>query len=153
DAGDDAGAVKGSVFAAALGTLALIALGVWQIERREWKLALIDRVDQRVHATPVDAPGPAAWRTLNKENSEYLRVTLSGHFLEGRETLVRAVTELGGGYWVMAPLRTDEGFVVLVNRGFVPPEKRDPASRPDADTGQRVTLTGLLRMTEPKGGF
>ncbi|MGY4413928.1 cytochrome oxidase assembly protein ShyY1 [Bradyrhizobium sp. LB7.1] len=32
----------------------LIALGVWQIERRAWKLALIDRVEQRVHC-----PGPA----------------------------------------------------------------------------------------------
>jgi surfeit locus 1 family protein len=145
--------VKWSVVAAALGTLALVALGVWQIERREWKLALIDRVERRVHATPVAAPGPAAWSTLTKENSEYLRVTVSGHFIEGRETLVRAVTALGGGFWVMAPLRTDEGFVVLVNRGFVPPEKRDPASRPDSEAGNRVTLTGLLRMTEPKGGF
>lgn len=136
---------------AALGTLALIALGVWQLERREWKLALIDRVEQRVHGAPVPAPGPDAWAALNRENSEYLHVTVTGRFLDDRETRVRAVTALGGGFWVMAPLRTATGFIVLVNRGFVAPEKRDPASRPDADS--RVTITGLLRITEPQGAF
>jgi surfeit locus 1 family protein len=137
---------------AALGTAVLIALGVWQLERREWKLALIDRVEKRVHATPVAAPGPDAWARINAENSEYLHVTATGHFIAGRETLVRATTALGAGYWVMAPLRTDAGFVVLVNRGFVPPEKREPASRVYAGGDAPVTITGLLRITEPKGG-
>jgi surfeit locus 1 family protein len=145
---------------AALGTAAFLALGVWQLERREWKLALIARVEQRVHATPVAAPGPDRWATLTRENAEYRRVTATGHFLEDRETLVRAVTALGGGFWVMAPFRTDEGFTVLVNRGFVSPGWRDanpaagarePASsRTDAGP---VAITGLVRMTEPKGGF
>jgi len=53
---------------------------------------------------------------------------------------------------VLTPLRTTDGNVVLVNRGFVPPERREPATRRDADTGA-VTVTGLLRMTEPKGAF
>jgi surfeit locus 1 family protein len=150
---------------AALGTAVLMSLGVWQVERRAWKLALIDRVEKRVHAAPVAAPGPNAWPGVNAENSEYLHVKATGHFIAGRETLVRASTALGPGYWVMAPLQTDQGFVVLVNRGFVPPEKRDPASRADATTGgdgasrahgsadAPVTITGLLRMTEPKGAF
>jgi surfeit locus 1 family protein len=137
----------------ALGTIALVALGVWQLERREWKLALIDRVEHRVHAPPIAAPGPDAWAALNKENSEYLHVSVTGRFIEGHETLVQAVTALGGGYWVMAPLRTDAGFIVLVNRGFVPFEKRDPASRAPTDADAPANITGLLRMTEPKGAF
>jgi surfeit locus 1 family protein len=144
---------------AALGTAGFLALGVWQIERREWKLTLIERVEQRVRAAPIAAPGPDRWAALTRENAEYRRVTATGHFLEGRETLVRAVTALGGGFWVMAPLRTDEGFTVLVNRGFVSPGWRDanptsgvraPASRTEASP---VAITGLVRMTEPKGGF
>lgn len=135
---------------ALFGTLGLSALGVWQLERREWKLDLIERVNQRVHAPPVAAPGPAQWPTLNKENAEYLRVHVTGEFIEGRETLVQAVTELGGGFWVMAPLRTDQGFVVLVNRGFVPSDQRDPAPR--ALTGT-VSIIGFLRMSEPGGAF
>ncbi|MFZ3117782.1 MAG: SURF1 family cytochrome oxidase biogenesis protein, partial [Variovorax sp.] len=52
---------------AALAFLALlvfcgfVALGTWQVERRAWKLDLIERVDARVHAAPVDAPSRAAW--------------------------------------------------------------------------------------------
>lgn len=133
-----------------LGALGLGALGVWQLERLEWKRALIDRVETRVHAAPVPAPGPAQWPALNRDNAEYLRVRVEGRFLPGRETLVQAVTERGGGFWVMAPLRTNEGFIVLVNRGFVPLEQRDPAPRVQPGA---VTITGLVRMTEPGGAF
>jgi surfeit locus 1 family protein len=105
---------------AVLATVGFCALGVWQLERREWKLALIDRVERRIHAEPVAPPGPADWTKVNRESSEYLRVTATGHFLPGRETRVYATTALGGGFWVMAPFQTDAGFIVLVNRGFVP---------------------------------
>ena len=57
------------------------------------------------------------------------------------------------GFWVVTPLRTTSGDVVLVNRGFVPPERRDPATRGEGDPQAEVTVTGLLRMTEPKGAF
>ena len=40
----------------------LVALGVWQLERRAWKLDLIARVDARLAAGPVAAPGPGRWR-------------------------------------------------------------------------------------------
>jgi surfeit locus 1 family protein len=143
---------------AVLGTVGFGALGVWQEERREWKLALIERVEQRIHATPVAAPGPSRWPALNRENAEYLRVTAAGQFLEGHDTLVQALTARGAGYWVLTPLQTDEGFVVLVNRGFVGQSEakglRARGSRNDADPpAGHVSVTGLLRLTEPSGGF
>ena len=131
-----------------LGVAGFIALGIWQLERRVWKLALIEHVEQRVHAAPVAAPGPTEWRSLTAENAEYQRVTVTGRFLDDRDTRVQAVTALGGGFWVMTPFRTNQGFVVLVNRGFVPLEQRHLA-----ENSGEVTLTGLLRMSEPKGGF
>jgi surfeit locus 1 family protein len=134
---------------AVLATLAFCALGVWQVQRREWKLALIERVEQRVHAEPVAPPGPAEWAAVTRENTEYLRVATAGHFLPGKETLVQAVTELGGGFWVIAPFQTDSGFVVLVNRGFVPLNARSTAGAGDTPT----RITGLVRMSEPGGGF
>lgn len=136
-----------------LGVAGLTALGVWQLERRVWKLALIERVEERVHAAPVPAPGPGAWPAVSAANDEYRRVRATGTFLNDRETLVQAVTTLGGGFWVLTPFRTDDGFTVLVNRGFVPPDKRDPASRAGGQIAGPTTVTGLLRMTEPKGGF
>ena len=138
---------------ALLGIAGLIALGIWQIERRAWKLALIDRVEQRIHAVPGPMPSPASWPAIDAASDEYRRVTVSGRFLHDRETLVQAVTEKGPGFWVLTPLQTADGTVVLINRGFVPPERRDPASRRDGNPATPVAITGLLRLTEPKGGF
>jgi surfeit locus 1 family protein len=136
-----------------LGVVVLIALGVWQIERRTWKLALIERVEARVHAAPVAMPAPPSWPAITAASDEYRHVTVSGRFLHADETLVQAVTSDGPGFWVLTPLRTADGTTVLVNRGFVPPDRRDPATRRDGAPQGAVSVTGLLRMSEPKGGF
>ncbi|MFT3972994.1 MAG: SURF1 family protein [Amaricoccus sp.] len=127
----------------------LLGLGVWQVERRAWKLDLIARTDARLAAAPVAAPGPADWAGIGKAD-EYTRVTATGHFLSDRETPVLAVTVHGSGAWILTPLVTPE-FTVLVNRGFVPPDRRDPATR--TPPAGEVTVTGLLRVSEPGGGF
>ncbi len=102
---------------------------------------------------PVAPPAPADWIRVSDARDAYRRVRVTGRFDHAHETFVRAVSDLGGGYWVMTPLRTDRGFTVLVNRGFVPPERRDPAARKQGLPTGEVTVTGLLRITEPKGGF
>ncbi|GAA4344505.1 hypothetical protein GCM10023165_27730 [Variovorax defluvii] len=129
------------------------ALGVWQLERRAWKLALIERVETRVHAAPVDIPPPARWPQVSAASDEYRHVRLSGTFLHDRETLVQASTVLGPGHWVLTPMRTAQGTIVLVNRGFVPADRRERASRSANEPAGEVQLSGLLRMSEPGGGF
>jgi surfeit locus 1 family protein len=128
-----------------------LALGVWQVQRLEWKLALIDRIKQRVQAAPVAVPGPAGWQAVNRESNEYSRVQVVGHFDHSRATLVRASTELGRGFWVVTPLQTTAGFWVLVNRGFVPAADSLQASPPDGVDPQ--VISGLLRLSEPGGSF
>jgi surfeit locus 1 family protein len=130
-----------------------LALGVWQIERRAWKLVLIEAVEARAHAAPVPAPPPRAWQGIDAAGDAYRRVVVRGRLLNDRETLVQALTEQGGGYWVMTPLAAEGGFTVLVNRGFVPPERANPRSRAEGLTGRPVTIVGLLRVSEPKGRF
>lgn len=141
------------VLVALLAIAGLIALGVWQIERRTWKLALIERVEQRVHAAAEPVPAPASWPAVNAAGDEYRHITVTGRFLHDRETLVQAVTDAGAGFWVLTPLQTEDGAVVLINRGFVPPERRERATRLAGDPAGEVRITGLLRITEPKGGF
>jgi surfeit locus 1 family protein len=128
-------------------------LGVWQLERLAWKRDLIARVDARVHAAPAEPPGPKAWSQISAQGDAYRRVRLAGVFENDRETLVQAVTEKGPGFWVMTPFRSDAGYVVLVNRGFVPPELRAPATRPAGLIDGHTSVTGLLRISEPHGGF
>ena len=132
---------------------ALAALGTWQVQRRAWKHDLVARVEARIHAEPVEAPGPATWDGLTPEADAYRRVRATGRLRHDRETLVQAVTDLGAGYWVMTPLERTDGTTLLVNRGFVPTDRRDPATRSEGQGAGPVTLTGLLRLSEPGGAF
>jgi len=141
------------MIAALAGIGVLIGLGVWQVQRLAWKRDLIERVEQRVHAPPVAAPGREQWPDVDRANSEYRRVTVRGHYRNDLETPVQAVTERGGGFWVLTPFVTDAGYTVLINRGFVPFPQRDPASRPQGQIEGETSVTGLLRMSEPGGGY
>ena len=141
------------VLSGLLGILLFLGLGIWQLERRVWKLDLIARVDQRIHAPVVDAPGPPSWNGLSAPDYEYRHVRLAGRFLGGANTLVQAVTELGGGYWVLTPMRADGGFVVLVNRGFIPQERKAEFERESGGSTAPAAVDGLLRVSEPGGGF
>jgi surfeit locus 1 family protein len=130
------------------GSLLFLGLGAWQVERRAWKLDMIERVDARVNAPPVAAP----FRSIDPRADEYRRVRVTGMFLHGRETLVDALTEQGAGFWVMTPLQTSDGMI-LVNRGFVPPERKSLSKRLAGQRPGIVTVTGLLRLSEPGGRF
>lgn len=143
-------------FMAVLGALffaLFLSLGIWQVERLQWKLDLIARVDARVHADPVAAPGKDDWANVNQADDEYRHVMLTGSYLNDKEVLVRALTERGSGFWVLTPLRSDDGTLTFINRGFIPDAKRDPSSRVETQIAGETTVTGLLRMPEPDGFF
>jgi surfeit locus 1 family protein len=127
------------------------ALGIWQIERLGWKLDLIARVDARVNAMPVNVPVEADWPLVNAARNEYQHVQISGHFLNDKEALVYASTERGPGYWVLTPLVGTDGVTVFVNRGFVPLDRKEATTRQAGEVAGAVTVTGLLRLNEPKG--
>ena len=128
--------------------LGFIALGAWQVQRRAWKLDLIQRVEARVHAAPGAAPAPADWPTINAARDEYKHIRLDGRYLPAHDTLVQAVTELGPGFWLLTPFQTQDGSIVLINRGFVPNARKVTAPSPAT-----TQVAGLLRLSEPGGGF
>jgi len=139
---------------AALAALSvLLYLGLWQLDRLAWKENLIDQVEAGVSAAPVAAPGPDEWNSL-KEADDYRHVSLTGRFLEGAVYYYTALTNPAGafsgpGLMVYAPVRTEDGWVVLVNRGFIP-QGLDPARLERAATPPKGSfrLTGLLRLSE-----
>jgi surfeit locus 1 family protein len=150
---------------AVLGSLLIVlfaGLGTWQVQRLSWKLALIERVNARVAAPPQAAPSVARWSEVTRANDEYRRVSLAGYFLHDYSTPVQAVSELGAGYWLLTPLCTQDGSIVLVNRGFIAasenrpgryPARRAPAQACQPGPGARHAVLGLLRLPEPGGGF
>ncbi|WEK52360.1 MAG: SURF1 family protein [Candidatus Kaistia colombiensis] len=137
----------------------LCSLGMWQVQRLHWKEALIAQVDSRLKEAPVAAPGPGAWKTLDLTEADYTPVTVTGEFLHDDEAhLYNALMDprgpVGGvGWFVFTPLRTDEGWIVYVNRGFVPVDKEAASTRPEGQVQGRVTVTGLLRRPETPGRF
>lgn len=131
----------------------LISLGSWQIQRLGWKHDLIARVEQNIHAPATPAPDLENWQQADKKSNEYRAVYVTGHYLNDKEIHVGALTEKGSGYWIMAPFKRDNGETIYINRGFVPTALRDAAKRITGQIEGETKVTGLLRLTEPKGFF
>ncbi len=124
----------------------LIGLGLWQVERGEWKADLLARIERQNAAPPAVLPAriddPAAW--------EFRRVRVEGRFLTGREMPLAGRIHGGQpGYHIVTPLlRTDrpDAPAVLVNRGFVPVDRLDPATRPHSLPAGPVMVEGIARL-------
>ena len=57
------------------------------------------------------------------------------------------------GYYLLTPLKLAPGATVMVNRGFVPTDLRDPARRPESQSKGEVAITGLVRAPETRNSF
>jgi len=136
----------------------LIGLGMWQLERKEWKEALVAALAERLAAPPVALPPPRDWPNLAPAD-EFLRVAMTAAFENDKEGLVFTSgstlrDDAGGpGYWVFTPARLADGSIVMVNRGFVPEGRQNPATRQDGQVTGPVAMTGALRFAEPPGLF
>ncbi len=120
-----------------------IVLGNWQLRRLDWKLNLMDAVETRAFQAPVTLPP----EPITAEEHAYLRVALSGSYRHQHSQRVKALTELGGGSWLLTPLESERGYV-WINRGFVP-SGTDVSDWTQPQGVQQIT--GLLRMSEPGG--
>lgn len=122
----------------------LLGLGTWQMRRLEWKEALIATIQSRIHSQPVPlATVLAADKTI--ADMEYLPVTLAGVFDHRYERHFFATHDGASGFYVYTPLRLDGGDWIFVNRGFVPYEKKDPATRAAGQVQGHLEITGLVR--------
>lgn len=126
-----------------LALVILLGLGTWQVERLAWKTKLIDTVAQRMSAPPRAITGADLASV-----GEYERVKVEGRFLNDREMHMLARSKAGNeiGYQVLTPFEIAGGGTVIVNRGFVPSERRDPATRPEGQIDGTTTVTGIARF-------
>lgn len=138
----------------------LIGLGTWQLQRLHWKEALVARIHARTAAPPVPLPSVSAWATLDLDEWEYRQVAVTGTFRNDLESRAYALLGeakgplSGPGYWIMTPLEiAGGGGTVLINRGFVPFDRGDPATRPGGTVEGEVTVHGLLRRPEDRNAF
>lgn len=139
-----------SVFSAAM-VAVLIGLGVWQLQRRVEKHALIAMLDQRLAAAPVPLPALADWPSLTPARDEFRRVRFSAAFAARPEAHVFSSGSgvradiTSPGVWVFAPARVQGSGIVVVNRGFAPEGQFERIAPPPSG---EVVLTGYLRFPE-----
>lgn len=144
-----------------VGLAILIALGMWQLERRAWKEDLVARLATRSQAEPGPLLPEAQWPDWRADADEFRRVRLTGAFLHEREILVHGLRPGAPGapgsailgYYVFTPLRQADGAIVFVNRGFVPTELKNPATRARGQVEAPVTVTGIVRAPEVRTLF
>jgi surfeit locus 1 family protein len=142
-----------------LATAVLIGLGTWQMQRLHWKEGLLAEIAERTQAPPLTIASSSDIARLSSGPDEYRRVAVTGTFRNEDSVQVYALLgeprgRFGGaGAWVITPLVLDDGGIVLVNRGFVPAERRDPATWSDPVPQGRLVVTGLLRAPEQPNLF
>ena len=152
------GIIEPTVFAL-VGIAILVGLGIWQLDRKVWKENLIAAMTERLNREPADLPPRDRWAQLDQQKEEFARVGFPAEFLPGQEALVYSAGSAfrpdvqGPGYWVFAPARLAGGSIVIVDRGFVPLDRKDPASRAQGEPKGSVDIVGIVRWPETRGMF
>ncbi|HEY0234324.1 MAG TPA: SURF1 family protein [Afipia sp.] len=141
----------------------LTGLGVWQLQRRIEKHALIAALTERLATAPVPLQSPSDWKNLSPARDEFRRVSFTATFEPKPDAMVyssgSAVREdiAGPGTWAFLPARLADGSIVVVNSGFVQNTMQDRAQQDRAAgrlvTGVPVVLTGYLRFPESAGAL
>jgi surfeit locus 1 family protein len=123
----------------------LMALGSWQVHRLHWKEGLIAQRQAAIAGPSIPLPATlAAARDL-----EFHHVRLEGTFRNRAELYRHAIAADGtAGFHVVTPFVLSSGRTIFVDRGFVPEDRRDPATRAAGQLAGPVTVTGLLRLPE-----
>jgi cytochrome oxidase assembly protein ShyY1 len=145
-------------------TLALlIGLGVWQLQRRVEKHALIAQLTERLAAEPGALPPPAQWNTLTSARDEFRRVRFSATYQQRPDAMVYSSGSAirddvsGPGTWAFLPARLPSGESIVINTGFVQNTMQDRGQQDRAVvrlvTGAPVTLTGYIRFPESPGAL
>jgi cytochrome oxidase assembly protein ShyY1 len=138
-----------------------VGLGLWQLQRRVEKHALIAALTERLAAASAPLPPRSQWRALTAERDEFRRVSFSATYARLADAMVyssgSAVRDdiSGPGTWAFLPARLSSDETVAVNAGFVPNTMQDRGVEDRAVaplvTDRPVTLTGYLRFPERAG--
>ncbi|VDM49019.1 unnamed protein product [Toxocara canis] len=121
------------------------ALGCWQVQRLRWKLGLIDQLKSQLNIDAIPFP--------DDKQCEFFRNKFSG-FKEKSGGLVASSSVSSHGAHVITPFKlAKSGRIIMINRGWVPPEKISPKCRKDAQIKGEVTLDAIVRHSEKRPQF
>ena len=119
--------------------LTLLSLGFWQIYRLNWKLELIEQIENSLKNDPVELT------IIEKKN--YLRIKTSGEIDFDKQIYLYNLNDAGKpGFEVINPIKIgDENY--LMNRGWIPFEKKD---LPEINLVDQNQIVGTIMLqTKP----
>ncbi len=127
----------------------LLGLGFWQIERMQWQDALIEEIRTRGAAPAVALPNS---RRIGLEDLIFRPVTVTGRYdWESEFFLLHKVRKGRPGINLIVPLvRADGAGIVLVDRGWIPLERREPETRAGSQPDGDIAVTGIVLTPEPR---
>lgn len=138
-----------------------VGLGVWQLQRRAEKHALIAALTERLAAAPGALPQASQWSALVPARDEFRRVRFVATWQPRPDAMVYSAGSAvrdditGPGTWAFLPATLTSGEIVVINAGFVQNTMQDRAQQDRAVTrlitGEPATLTGYLRFPESAG--
>jgi len=138
-----------------------VGLGLWQLQRRVEKHALIAALTERLAAAPAALPPPSQWSALTPEKDEFRRVSFAATYASRPDAMVYSAGSAvradisGPGTWAFLPAQLPNGEAVVINAGFVPNTMQDRAVEDRAVArlygNSPVTLTGYIRFPENSG--
>ncbi|HKP22819.1 MAG TPA: SURF1 family protein [Dongiaceae bacterium] len=127
--------------------IVLVGLCVWQVQRLHWKQELIAEREARVAAEPIALPAAGG----DPASVDYRRVRLEGAFRHDKELFLGARSLNGNvGYQVLTPFELSGGGAVLIDRGWVPVERKAPESRVEGQLAGPQTVDGIVRLASGK---
>ena len=137
-------------------TAIFVALGLWQLQRRAAKHALVAALTERLSQPPVALPPPGQWAALNAAQDEFRRVRFRAAYADLPDAMVYSSGSAvrkdasGPGTWAFLPARLASGETVVIDAGFVENTMQDRAVEDRAVkklvTPSTVELTGYLRF-------
>ncbi len=133
-----------SVVAVAVAMAILLSLGTWQVQRLHWKEALIAEIEARRHADPLDVAGVEGV-LRDGGDVDYRAARAVGRYLNDKERHFLATFAGQAGFYVYTPLALADGRYLFVNRGFVPYDLKEPATRPQGELEGEQSVSGLAR--------
>lgn len=126
-----------------VGTAVLVSLGVWQLQRLQWKKGILAEIDMRILSAPVTLPD-----NPTEQDHEYVPVVVSGRFTDREINVLVSVKGVGPGFRIVTAFETDDGRRILVDRGFIP-EREKALARPAVS----AVVTGTLLWPDEVDSF
>ena len=132
------------------GIIILLAFGSWQVHRLMWKTELNEERSAQFQAEAVMLPTELA----DADDFAYRRVWLEGSFRHEAEMFLAARTfDRRVGYQIITPFERTDGSAVLVNRGWVPLDNKEPETRLGGQIEGTYRLEGVVVPSGRVGWF